>query len=97
MKLPAPIAFDWDQGNTDKNWEKHKVHYKDKEAEEIFFIKPLKIFPDKDHSKKEARFVAYGITNNFRKLTVIFTIRNKKIRIISARSQNKKERRQYEK
>jgi uncharacterized protein len=95
MKLPVPIAFDWDHGNIDKNQEKHKVHFK--EAEEIFFINPLKIFPDKQHSEKESRFVAYGITNNFRKLIVIFTIRDSKIRVISARNQNKKERSQYEK
>ncbi len=93
MKLPIPTAFDWDHGNLNKNQEKHKVHFK--EAEEIFFTKPLKIFPDKKHSKKELRFVAYGLTNDFRRLAIIFTIRNNKIRIISARNQNKKERSQY--
>lgn len=95
MKLPIPIAFDWDKDNIDKNWKKHKVHFK--ETEEIFFNKPLKVFPDKRHSKKEKRFAAFGITNLKRKLTIIFTFRRNKIRVISARNQSKKERGEYEK
>lgn len=95
MKLPIPISFDWDKGNIDKNWEKHKVHFK--EAEEVFFNKPLKIFPDAKHSITEKRFQILGVTNNERKLSIFFTIRNKRIRIISARDQNKKERIKYAK
>ena len=90
MKLPVPLAFNWDQGNIEKNWEKHKVHFK--EAEEIFFNKPLKIFPDKEHSGREKRFLALGLTNSRRRLTIIFTIRENIIRIISVRDQSKKER-----
>lgn len=93
MKLSVPLSFDWDEGNRDKNWEKHKVHFR--EAEEILFNKPIKIFPDAKHSIKEKRFMALGVTDNLRKLAVIFTIRNEKVRVISARNQNKKERRKY--
>lgn len=88
MKLPVPLSFDWNKGNLDKNWLKHKVSFR--EAEEIFFDRFLKIFEDKKHSQKESRLVAYGITNKDRKLAVIFTLREEKIRIISARNQNKK-------
>ena len=95
MKLPLPLAFDWGKGNIDKNWKKHKVRFK--EVEEIFFNKLLKIFPDKKHSKKEERFVAFGTTKLRRKLTVIFTFRKDKIRVVSARNQSKKERGEYEK
>lgn len=95
MKLPVPLLFDWDKGNVKKNWKRHKVHFK--EAEEIFFNKPLKIFPDKKHFEKEKRFVAFGFTNLKRKLTIIFTFRKERIRIISARNQSKKERGEYEK
>ena len=95
MKLPIPLSFDWNKGNIDKNWLRHKVRFK--EAEEIFFNKPLKIFPDRGHSEKERRYMAYGITNNLRKLVAFFTIRDKKIRIISVRDQNRKERSIYEK
>ena len=94
-RLPIPLSFDWNKGNIDKNWKKHRVHFK--EAEEVFFNKPLRIFPDIKHSGKEDRFVAFGKTNQKRKLTIIFTLREEKIRIISARNQSKKERGEYEK
>ncbi len=87
-------GFDWNKGNVDKNWTKHKVSFK--ECEEIFRNQPIKIFYDKHHSKKEERFAAFGITNNKRLLTIIFTVRNNKIRIISARNQSRKERKKYE-
>lgn len=93
-KIPKPLAFDWDKGNVDKNFVKHKVT--SKEAEEIFSNKPLNIFEDLSHSEKEQRFVAFGVTNLNRKLTVVFTLRKQKIRVISARDQNIKERRVYE-
>lgn len=92
--LPEPISFEWNKGNINKNLKKHNAA--DKEAEEVFSNKFLKIFQDIKHSQKEHRFVAYGITNASRKLTVVFTLRGQKIRVISARDQNKKERRVYE-
>lgn len=87
-------GFDWDKGNKEKNWKKHRVDFQ--ESEEIFFNKPLEIFSDEKHSGKEKRFLAYGTTNKNRKLTVVFTLRKGKIRIISARDQNRKERKIYE-
>jgi hypothetical protein len=93
--LPKPIAFEWDKGNIDKNFIKHKVT--NQEIEEIFNSKLLKTFEDIKHSQKEIRFVALGITNKKRRLYISFTIRNQKIRIISARDQSKKERSLYEK
>jgi uncharacterized DUF497 family protein len=93
LKTTQPVKFIWDIHNREKNWLKHKVDYK--ECEEIFFNQPLSIFPDVKHSTKESRLVALGLTNEDRKLTIIFTYRNKKIRIISARNMSRKERKQY--
>lgn len=89
MKIPEPVAFDWDKGNIDKNLHKHNVS--DKEAEEVFGSEQLKIFEDLKHGQEEQRFVTYGVTKLNRKLTVVFTVRKQKIRIISARDQNRKE------
>jgi uncharacterized DUF497 family protein len=86
-------GFDWDKGNVQKNWQKHKVS--SRECEEVFFNEPLILFKDEKHSKKEKRFGVLGITNKNRKLTAIFTLRDNKIRVISARNQSQKERRQY--
>lgn len=94
-KLPKPVAFDWDVGNLTKSADKHGVNKKS--TEEVFFNKPLKIFKDAKHSATESRYLALGVTNRGRKLSIIFTIRKNKLRVISARDQSKKERIVYEK
>jgi|AP45_3_1055517.scaffolds.fasta_scaffold205013_2 uncharacterized DUF497 family protein len=86
-------GFQWDDGNIDKNWQKHKVKYT--ECEEVFFNQPLMVIDDNKHSKYEKRYFVLGQTDVDRKLFIAFTIREKKIRIISARDINKKERRIY--
>lgn len=87
-------GFEWDQGNL-SHIEKHEVDYK--ECEEVFINTPLKVSKDKDHSKREERFEVLGKTNNERLLFLVYTIRKNKIRVVSARNQNRKERRDYEK
>lgn len=91
IALPEVILFDWNEGNLD-HIKKHSVEYR--ECEEIFFNDVL-YFEDTKHSNLEKRFLAYGITNEKRLLTVVFTIRNNKVRIISARNQHEKERTVY--
>jgi uncharacterized protein len=86
-------SFDWDKGNSDKNKKKHDVTKK--ECEEIFFNEPLILLDDESHSSKEQRWGALGKTDNDRLLAIYFTIRNKKIRVISARNQSKKDRKVY--
>ena len=88
-------GFEWDEGNSDKNWVKHNVHYK--EAEEVFVNSPRILLPDIKHSAVEERLTLLGFTNKERKLTIIFIVRNYKFRVISARDMNKKERSTYEK
>lgn len=94
MKFKDLAGFDWNQANKRKNLIKHKVYYK--ECEEVFYNKPLDFFQDEKHSVKEKRLGVFGQTNKKRRLTIIFTVRNNKVRVISARNQNKKERKQYE-
>jgi uncharacterized DUF497 family protein len=87
-------GFDWDEGNLLKNWEKHYVSAF--ECEQIFFNKPLVAIADEKHSQFEARFFALGHPGSDRHLFVVFTIRDKMIRVISARDMNRKERKIYE-
>ena len=91
ISLPNVLIFDWDDGNLE-HIKKHKVEYS--ECEDIFFDDPL-FFADPNHSRTEERILAYGITNDGRWLAVVFTIRNGRIRVISPRDQNKKERKIY--
>ncbi|MEA2081123.1 MAG: BrnT family toxin [Elusimicrobiota bacterium] len=95
MKLEkiAIKEFDWDPWNRDKIRERHGVEVY--ECEEVFFNRDLKILPDEAHSITEKRFYAYGMTDDGRLLFIVFTIRRRKIRMISARNMNKKERRWY--
>ena len=87
-------GFEWDDGNRDKNWAKHQVSNSD--CEEVFFNLPLLLQPDKDHSESEARYYVLGQTNAGRRLFIVFTIRNEKIRVISARDMRVRERKIYE-
>jgi len=95
LTIREPIKFIWDKGNIDKNWLKHQVT--NRECEEVFFDKNKKISKDVLHSNKEKRYILLGKTKKDRLLFIIFTIREKKIRIVSARDINKKEVRLYEK
>lgn len=89
------IKFDWDQWNVQKNELKHGVS--SLEAESCFYDEDLKIYEDSKHSiTKERRLVLYGRSVKSRILMVGFTIRQKKVRIITARPASQKERKIYE-
>jgi uncharacterized DUF497 family protein len=95
LDLAAIEGFDWDDGNSRKSLEKHDVTQA--EAEQVFAGEPL-IAQDVKHSQDEVRLQALGETIEGRKLHVTFTLRHddRKIRIISARDMNRKERAVYE-
>ncbi len=88
-------GFDWDEGNIDKNWLTHQVS--DSECEQLFFNVPILLADDEKHSRTEQRFYVLGRTNADRRLFVAFTVRENKIRVISARDMNYKERDAYAK
>ncbi len=93
-ELAACTGFEWDAGNVDKNWERHRVSAA--ECEQVFFQRPLRIAPDSRHSWNEPRYAALGQTVGGRRLTIVFTIRDSTIRVISARLMSRRERRVYE-
>ncbi len=86
-------GFEWDVGNSNKNWHLHGAT--DGECEDVFFNLPLIIASDNSHSKAESRFFALGRTDANRWLFIVFTVRNKLIRVISARDMTKSEKRKY--
>lgn len=93
-EIKACEGFLWDRGNSDKNWIKHKVSRL--ECEELFFNLPLIISDDVEHSKSEKRYYSLGRSKAGRYLFISFTIRNRLIRVISARDMNRKEKKIYE-
>lgn len=78
-------GFVWDKGNSTKSREKHGVTIQ--ESEEVFSNHPRVILRDTKHSQVEQRYVIMGVTNAGRQVTVIFTTRGDRIRVISARDQ----------
>ena len=86
-------GFEWDEGNTDKSWVRHKVRWS--ECEEVFFNHPLLVLADDRHSAQEPRYYGLGRTNAGRLLFVVFTIRRDLVRVVSARDMSKRERREY--
>jgi len=87
-------GFEWDKGNIDKSYQKHGIT--PNEAEEAFVDKDILLLEDIKQSQKELRFEAIGRIIKGDILFLAFTARGDKIRIISVRKANKKERRRYE-
>lgn len=88
--------FEWDKGNILKSKLKHSVSTD--EAEESFYDEDLLVLGKQVSPRTtESRFGILGKTLTGKILFVSFTMRDAKIRIISARSANKTERKIYEK
>ncbi|MEK7169039.1 MAG: BrnT family toxin [Patescibacteria group bacterium] len=89
------IDFEWDKWNLDKNYLKHGVT--PKEAEEAFVSEESYYFSDIKHSVEEERFILLGKTLEKKNLFIAFTLRGKKVRIISARRMHREEVEKYAK
>jgi uncharacterized DUF497 family protein len=88
------VAFQWDEGNSDKNWIKHGITQA--ECEQVFFNLPFLVFDDSRHSQNEERFYALGRTDTGKGLFLVYTYRDRSlIRIISARRMVRAERDYY--
>lgn len=86
-------GFEWDEGNSDKNWRRHAV--RQVEAEQALLNRPRLLALDIKHSQQEPRFIALGRTDVQRQLAVVFTVRGTLIRVISARPMSQAERTIY--
>lgn len=87
------MKYEWDQKKRESNLQKHNID----------FIDLVPIFEDEhaitieidEQIYKEKRYVTVGRDPEDRILTVVYTLRGKNIRIISARIASKSERKQY--
>lgn len=91
--LEEPILFQWDDGNREKSLKKHSIS--PEECEEAFADVQKLTWPDIPHSQTEERYMLFGSTKQGHILTVVYTLREGYIRVISARPANKKERNLY--
>jgi uncharacterized DUF497 family protein len=88
-------GFQWDRWNIDKSYKKHGIT--PNETEEVFLDENVKIKKDIRHQEQEDRFIAIGKTTENKMLFVVFTMRADKVRVISGRMANKKEKEVYQK
>jgi uncharacterized DUF497 family protein len=89
--FPDIEGFEWDDGNASKNWSRHQVSQT--EAEQVFLNRP--VVATGARTDAEARWFAFGRTDGNRLLTVVFTIRGPRLRVVSARPMSRAERRKY--
>lgn len=75
------IDFEWDENKNSENLNKHGVSFY--EAQHAFLDLNRLIAKDLEHSSDEDRFYCFGKVNESI-MTVRFTYRNNKIRIIGA-------------
>jgi uncharacterized DUF497 family protein len=88
------LAFEWDPRQEIANRRKHNVGVADACT---VFGDPLSItVPDPEHSAREERFVSIGMSGERKLLVVVHTVRGVRIRLISARTATRHERRKYE-
>jgi uncharacterized DUF497 family protein len=86
-------GFEWDAGNSDNNWKRHQVTQA--ECEQLFANLPLLVSGTAKASEVESRYFALGRTDAVRELAVVFTMRGKRVRVISARPMSRRERKEY--
>jgi uncharacterized DUF497 family protein len=75
------MTFEWDMKKSVENVRKHGVSFEI--AQKAFFDVNRKIYRDEKHSQHEQRYHCYGKIDK-EIVTVRFTIRGEKIRIIGA-------------
>ena len=85
------MNFDWDENKNIINIAKHGIDFNDISDA---FDNEMLIKKDDRQKYSEDRFIGIGQINNI-EIVIVWTYRNDKIRIISARQANKKERKIY--
>ncbi len=89
------FEFDWDEGNLSKSVQKHKIETTN--AEQLFYnrdyLVPLGI--QISPQTNEPRFGVLGMDLSGKLLSICFTIREGRIRVISARPMSRSERKNY--
>ncbi len=91
-----PIRFEWDLRKERRNQQRHGVTFE--EASTVFADTLSITIPDPSHSDDEDRWVTMGFSHRERLLVVVHTEEDAQqiVRIISARSADPDERREYE-
>jgi len=88
------MDFEWDPQKAVANLKKHRVAFE--EAASVFGNDLTITVADPDHSGREDRFISIGLSSGGRVLMVSHTDRGDRVRVISARTLTRAERKAYE-
>ncbi len=88
------LKFEWDRKKATSNLSKHGVSFE--EALTVFSDPLARIFDDEDHPIEEQREIIIGHSAKDRSVVVCFTAQGGSVRIFSARTAAKRERKDYE-
>lgn len=86
----AIVEFDWDSANTE-HIARHDIF--PEEAEQAILLEPLET--DLQNHPSEQRVLCFGRTKAGRLLTVIYTERNRRIRVVTAYEMTRQQQRLY--
>lgn len=89
----APLQFEWDPSKAAANLRKHGVDFA--EATTVFGDPLSLTITDPTHSGEEPRLAILGLSHQRRLLVVVHTLKEERIRLISARPATRKEQRDY--
>ncbi len=89
----STVKYEFDPTKAVNNLQKHGVSFADAEG---VFLDPLALHIPDPEAGGEERFVAVGLGSAGALLVVVYTLRGDRIRPISARKANKRERKRYE-
>lgn len=87
-----PAQFEWDDEKDEVNRAKHGIGF---EEAKVIFAHPVVTALDDRRDYGEKRFISYGRIGESVVVAVVHTARFGRIRLISARKANRKERRAY--
>ncbi len=87
------MEYEWDPAKARRNLEKHGVDFADAV---VALEDQLALTVEDTHSVTEERFVTLGVDSIGQLLVVVYSWRDERIRLISARKATGRERRQYE-
>ena len=90
----GPIEFEADDEKAEANLRRHGVSFP---VAARSFVDPFaRVFPDKEHSLHESRWINVGSSPDGRLLLTAYTLRGERIRLISSRPANRRERHAFE-
>ena len=89
------LRFEWDRKKAASNLSKHRVSFED--ALTVFRDPLARVFDDEDHSVEDQREIIIGHSAKDRSLVVCFTAQGESVRIFSARTATRRERKDHEK